>query len=1217
MGDAAAHIENLTGQIQAVAQDAAALREHLHWRDMLLEARAEAIRAKDARIAWLDDIAAGRAAALEARDALIRIRDASTARMQAELRELRREFGERMAQAEADSAAAVVERDVARREFLAGLDEIARIQHETQALRHSVTQAFTESTSWRVTAPLRAAIRLLRREARPPMLEPLPPPPAPLAPPPIIAAVAEPESGGDVMDATPAKDALRGLLLARLQTFLASPRTLRLPRAERPEVSIVLVLYNQAELTFACLGSIAETLGADAPGIEVVIVDNQSNDLTAALLDRVEGATVLRNRSNLHFLKAVNQAAAAAAGRTILLLNNDAQLLPGAVASALRTLDFGADIGAVGGRIILPDGTLQEAGSIIWRDGACTGYGRGEDPNVPDFMFQRDVDYCSGAFLLTPTAMFRELGGFDERFAPAYYEETDYCVRLWESGRRVVFDPDAAIIHYEFASSQAGGDALALQAAHHAIFVEQHRDWLAGQYAASPGNVLAARAAHAAKRVLVLEDRIPKIELGSGYPRANRIVHELLEAGAQVTFFPMYRHRESWLSVRQALDKRVEVLISAEGSELRAYLEARRGHFDAVLVCRPHNMRMLEEAIEADPGLVAGMTILYDAEAVFATRQLQRLAAAGTPAAADERHRIVADEITLTRMADAVISVASAEQAMMQDYGATTVRLLGHALDDAPIATGFDERDQIAFLGAIHDDHTPNADSLRWFAEDILPILRQSLGEAFRLTVVGMNDAPSIAAMDGDTLDLLGAVDDLAEGLSRARVLVVPTRFAAGIPHKVHQAAMLGIPMVVTGLVAEQLGWNHEIELLVADTPEAFAAACARAYQDRALWESLRERALARARQECAPERFSAKLRAILADVKLTHRMPEQARTGRHAPPPPPPEPPAAPVVSRPARTDYSAAVPFGYPPPAQSRPPRIAVICHLFHAEVAREVLYYLQHLPVPADLLLSTDSAEKCASLQATFGGWDKGRMDLRVMQNRGRDIAPKLVGFADAYDRYDLVLHLHSKVSNHAGFLAPWRGFLLENLLGSEAVVSSILEAFARLPDLGMVAPQHYEGIRRWLGWQGNFEQAKSLAARMGITLSPTRALDFPSGSMFWARPAALRPLLDLRLSFDDFPAEDAQVDETPAHAIERLYFHVCERSGHSWIKVAQPALYVDTSTIVEISSPVALSQFVAEHGVLLGGPAAIACAAEPAAMATRVPPGLASRLAARTL
>ncbi|HEY8612576.1 MAG TPA: rhamnan synthesis F family protein, partial [Roseomonas sp.] len=961
-------------------------------------------------------------------------------------------------------------------------------------------------------------------------------------------------------------------------------------------------------------GSIAETLSGGDVGVEVVILDNGSTDRTGALLDRIEGATIIRSPTNLHFLKGVNQAARSATGRTLLLLNNDAQLLPGAVAAALRTLESAPDIGAVGGRIILPDGTLQEAGSILWRNGAASGYGRGQDPNGPDFMFQRDVDYCSGAFLLTPMDLWRKMGGFDERYAPAYYEETDYCLRLWESGRRVVFDPEAAVIHYEFGSSASSSDALALQAANRRIFVQQHREWLDGQFPLDPNNVVAARTARSGgPRVLVIEDRVPKVELGTGYPRANRLLHELLRAGADVTLFPVYRHPETWHGVRRALDKRIEVMLLADASQLRTYLEARRGHFDAIIVCRPPNMASFEEAVGPDRDLIGKARVIYDAEALFVTRTLQRRFAEGDPAPDQERHEMVASEVALTRLADSVISVSPIESETLETYGAKDIHILGHALDDEPLPTGFDERSRIVFLGAIQSDDAPNADAVRWFANEILPGLRRALGRGTRLTVIGQAQAPSVRALDGTAIELMGMVDDLRAALADARVMVVPSRLGAGIPHKVHQAAMLGIPMVVTSLIADQLGWKDGREVLIADDAAAFAAACARLHGDRTLWESLRRNALEQVRQDCAPEAFAATVRALVKAMPITRRRPEAVVEAerRLAPPPAAKE---EPNTSRPAEADFSLAIPFDFPP-MQAPAPRVAVICHLYHPEIGREVRSYLRNLPVPANLFLSTDTAEKAAVIRAAFADWEGGAVETRVVPNRGRDIAPKLVGFADAYADHDLVLHLHSKKSDHAHFLAPWRGFLFENLLGSEAAVSSIIDAFARLPQLGMVAPQHYEAIRRWLGWNGNYDLARDLARRMGIALSPVRALDFPSGSMFWARPAALKPLLDLKLSFEDFPAEGAQLDHTLAHAIERLYFLTCEHSGHAWLKVAQPALYGNTSTIVTARSPAELERFLGEHGVALTGPVLLPVRTEPAPMVTRVPPGLARRLAGR--
>jgi glycosyltransferase involved in cell wall biosynthesis len=497
-------------------------------------------------------------------------------------------------------------------------------------------------------------------------------------------------------------------------------------------------------------------------------------------------------------------------------------------------------------------------------------------------MFQRDVDCCSGAFLLTKMQVFRELGGFDERFAPGCYEAADYCVRVWESGRRVVYDPDAVIIHEEFGG--AGGSALALQAADRDVFVGRHAGWLALRFEAAPANLLAARTARSRQpRILVLEDRVSKPELGAGYPRSNRLLHELLAAGAQVTLFPMYRHQESWESVRRVLDKRIEVSIHAEGSGIGAYLSARRGIYDAILVCRPHNMNVLLEAMGAERDLIETAKLIYDAEALFVTRTLQRMEADGRPATELERRRLSAKEIMLAWCADEVISVSAAEKEVLETYGAKRIQVLGHALEDAPLPSGFEARDQIVFLGAMPEDDAPNADALRWFASEILPEIRRSLGQNLRLTLIGRAEAPTIRALDGDRVELLGMVDALAPALARARLLVVPTRFAAGLPHKVHQAAMLGIPMVVTELIFGQLGRERDADVMVADDPQGFAAACVRLYRDRALWERIRGNARACAVKDCDPEAFRATVGEIVSGIPLRRRHGEAPECGASA----------------------------------------------------------------------------------------------------------------------------------------------------------------------------------------------------------------------------------------------------------------------------------------------------------------------------------------------
>lgn len=272
--------------------------------------------------------------------------------------------------------------------------------------------------------------------------------------------------------------------------------------------------------------------------------------------------------------------------------------------------------------------------------------------------------------------------------------------------------------------------------------------------------------------------------------------------------------------------------------------------------------------------------------------------------------------------------------------------------------------------------------------------------------------------------------------------------------------------------------------------------------------------------------------------------------------------------LSEPGPSDWSVALPLRAPMRESDLTMRIAAICHIFHIDAAAEIARLLRHIPSGFDLFISTDTDEKRTALSRSFSDWNRGGIEIRVMPNRGRDIAPKLVGFAEVYSRHDVVLHLHSKASTHHDDLANWRPFLFQHLIGSEAIVRSILTLFARRPDIGMIGPQHFEVVRQWLGWSGNYHITQGLAGRMGVALGIGDRIEFPSGSMFWARTSALRPLIDLGLTFEDFPEEAGQKDETPAHAIERLFYLSAERAGMTWIKVAVPALFKNTPGIVEL-------------------------------------------------
>jgi lipopolysaccharide biosynthesis protein len=302
------------------------------------------------------------------------------------------------------------------------------------------------------------------------------------------------------------------------------------------------------------------------------------------------------------------------------------------------------------------------------------------------------------------------------------------------------------------------------------------------------------------------------------------------------------------------------------------------------------------------------------------------------------------------------------------------------------------------------------------------------------------------------------------------------------------------------------------------------------------------------------------------------------------------PDAPAASIAFRRTSPDSiiqeaSLEVPLGYAPAEPEHPPSIAVVLHAFHLDLLPEIAAYLDHIPFAADCSSARRPRRPDRRQRTAWRAGVGAALEIRVFPNRGRDIAPKLVGFADVHERYEYVLHLHTKISSHQGELAGWRGYILETLLGSPDVVRGVFEAFRQAPWLGILAPQHIDMLRPWIGWGINLPHATALAARMGLELSDAAPIDFPSGSMFWARSAALRRITGLSLRFEDFPAEEGQTDGTPAHAIERLYFLACEAAGFGWMKIAARGQLYDQDAVTAITRPVSLAPFLSRCSVRL--------------------------------
>jgi GT2 family glycosyltransferase len=673
---------------------------------------------------------------------------------------------------------------------------------------------------------------------------------------------------GDAAEIEIAEPVARALFARRAKSLrpLFSRRPLEFGLTGQPAVSVVMVMYNQFDLTLNALDSVRRNYNGP---IELILVDSGSADESRFAERYVTGAKFVRFSHNVGFIEACNAAFAHVTAPAVLLLNNDVLLERGAIEAALARLAGADDIGAVGGKIVRANGVLQEAGCIVWRDGSTQGYLRDADPNVPEANFVRDVDFCSGVFLAGRADLIKRLGGFDPAFKPAYFEETDLCIQLHEAGFRVVYDPAIMVTHQEYSSGDPA-IALNMMAQNQPKFKKKNLRFLKAKYPRNAELVTHARALDkGGRKILFIEDRVPLRALGSGFTRSNDIVWAMASLGHQVSVYPVYQPIETVLNIYRDFPEDVEIIHDRELKDLASFIRERSGYFDALWIARTHNAaRVLDVLTDVSAHLPINRIVL-DTEAVAAARDAKRAVVKGEPAVALKE--AVQAELARAGACQKIIAVNETDAGIIRGAGFGDVAVLGHRQMLRPTVTPFEERRGLLFVGAIHEQDSPNLDGLEWFVNEVMPLLDERLDETAELTIAGyVNRRVDLTHLANKRrVRLVGPVDDLAPLYEQHRVFVAPTRFASGIAFKIHEAASYGLPIVASTLLCEQVGWRGDVELLSGDifAPAQFATQVEKLYSDGALWQALRAAAMARLAQENSPELYRQTLAGILAGL--------------------------------------------------------------------------------------------------------------------------------------------------------------------------------------------------------------------------------------------------------------------------------------------------------------------------------------------------------------
>jgi GT2 family glycosyltransferase/glycosyltransferase involved in cell wall biosynthesis len=616
--------------------------------------------------------------------------------------------------------------------------------------------------------------------------------------------------------------------VARLEPRIA-PLALR--TSVRPRASIVIPAYGEPLLTYSCLASIARHTSGE---FEVIVVDDASAQPLAECLAEVGGVRFERNAANVGFVGSCNRGAAMARGETLVFLNNDTLVTAGWLDALLRVLNEDPNAGLVGGRLVYADGRLQEAGGIVWRDASAWNFGRGDDPDRPEYNYVREVDYCSGACLAIPRALFTQLNGFDTRYAPAYYEDVDLAFAVRAAGRKVVYQPAATIVHFEGQTS--GTDVTQGIKRHQTINQSAFAAKWAGALAAHRPNgvhVELERDRFATTRMLVIDARMLTPDQDAGSLRMQAMLEIATALRCKVTFVAdNLEHREPYVD---ALTQRgVEVLFHPYVRSIAELLATRAREFDVIMLSRHYvAARHIDAVRKAAPRAL----IVFDTVDLHFLRE-ERLAMleGGRLAAFSARSRR-AEELALIAKADVTLVVSDAEQAVLRELApASRTMLLSTIHEPVAHVPGFAGRRGIVFIGGF--EHPPNVDAMRWYAKEVMPHVRRLI-PGVSTYVIGSRVTASIEALAASDFVVLGFVPDIARYLDRCRVSISPLRYGAGVKGKINTAMSHGLPVVATTVSVEGMHLADGADVLVADDAEAFAAAIARVHEDGALWERL------------------------------------------------------------------------------------------------------------------------------------------------------------------------------------------------------------------------------------------------------------------------------------------------------------------------------------------------------------------------------------------
>jgi GT2 family glycosyltransferase len=592
---------------------------------------------------------------------------------------------------------------------------------------------------------------------------------------------------------------------------------------DNPLVSIIIPVYNQWEYTYFCLKSILENTNGIA--YEIIIADDVSTDETVNILDYVENIIVVRNQENKGFLLNCNNAATYVRGKYILFLNNDTNVQRDWLPHLVNLIEHDDTIGLVGSKLVYADGRLQEAGGIIWKDASGWNYGHFDDPDKPEYNYVKEVDYISGAAIMIKNDLWREIGGFDERYAPAYFEDADLAFEVRKKNYKVVYQPKSVVVHFEGVSHGTDDNAgiKNYQVKNREKFIEKWKDELEKNQLENGQDVFWARDRSKGKKtILFIDHYVPHYDKDAGSRTTFQYLKLFVEMGFNVKFVGdnFFRH-EPYTSMIEELG--IEVFYGNwYMKNIERWLKANGRYIQFAFLNRPHITVKYIDAIKK----YTESKIIYYGHDLHHLREYREylLSENEETLRSSKRWKEIEYEIIKKSHVAYYPSIVEVEE-IKKDLPLSNVKAIPAYIYNIDETSDFnnsiEDRKDIMFIGGF--THKPNVDAVIWFVTKIWPKVLEKIPE-LKFIVIGSNPPDEIKQLQTDNIILTGHVtdDEMKEYYRKCRLAIVPLRYGAGVKGKIVEAMYYKTPVITTNIGVEGLP-DIEGNLIVADGEVEFA----------------------------------------------------------------------------------------------------------------------------------------------------------------------------------------------------------------------------------------------------------------------------------------------------------------------------------------------------------------------------------------------------------